>query len=46
MDEKLEKYYDTCEKLIIYVKDRPGLDLSYAIDSSKITNKSADHFNE
>ncbi|MFB9055259.1 dTDP-glucose 4,6-dehydratase [Mariniflexile ostreae] len=36
MDEKLEQPKDTSEKLISYVKDRPGHDLRYAIDASKI----------
>ena len=30
---------DTSEKLIAYVKDRPGHDLRYAIDASKIKEK-------
>ena len=36
MDEKLERDLGTSEKLITYVKDRPGHDLRYAIDASKI----------
>ncbi|MDA7706981.1 dTDP-glucose 4,6-dehydratase [Flavobacteriaceae bacterium] len=36
MDEKLERTAGTSEKLITYVKDRPGHDLRYAIDASKI----------
>ena len=41
MDEKLERDPGTSEKLITYVKDRPGHDLRYAIDASKI-NKDLD----
>jgi len=36
MDIKLERVTGSSEKLITYVKDRPGHDLRYAIDSSKI----------
>ena len=36
MDEKLGRKSGTSEKLITYVKDRPGHDLRYAIDASKI----------
>ena len=36
MDEKLDRDLGTSEKLITYVKDRPGHDLRYAIDASKI----------
>lgn len=36
MDEKLNNPYGTSEKLITYVKDRPGHDLRYAIDATKI----------
>ena len=36
MDEKLGRNLGTSEKLIKYVKDRPGHDLRYAIDASKI----------
>lgn len=39
MDEKLNKPIGTSEKLIIFVKDRPGHDLRYAIDASKINEK-------
>jgi len=39
MDEKLERDPGTCEKLITYVKDRPGHDLRYAIDASKINKE-------
>ena len=41
MDEKLNRATGTSEKLITYVKDRPGHDLRYAIDASKI-NKELD----
>ncbi|MDA7596468.1 dTDP-glucose 4,6-dehydratase [Flavobacteriales bacterium] len=41
MDEKLERDSGTSAKLIKYVKDRPGHDLRYAIDASKI-NKELD----
>ena len=36
MDDKLSRKTGTSEKLITYVKDRPGHDLRYAIDASKI----------
>ncbi len=36
MDKKLNRPTGTSEKLITYVKDRPGHDLRYAIDSSKL----------
>ena len=36
MDRKLDRPSGTSEKLITYVKDRPGHDLRYAIDSSKL----------
>ena len=36
MDAKLCRKTGTAEKLITYVKDRPGHDLRYAIDASKI----------
>jgi dTDP-glucose 4,6-dehydratase len=36
MDMKLNRPRGTSEKLITYVKDRPGHDLRYAIDSSKL----------
>jgi dTDP-glucose 4,6-dehydratase len=39
MDEKLERAAGTSEKLITYVKDRPGHDLRYAIDASKINKE-------
>jgi len=36
MDKKLGRAAGTSEKLITYVKDRPGHDMRYAIDSSKL----------
>ena len=39
MDEKLGQNKGTSEKLITYVKDRPGHDLRYAIDASKINKE-------
>ena len=39
MDKKLDRPAGTSEKLITYVKDRPGHDLRYAIDSSKLQNE-------
>jgi dTDP-glucose 4,6-dehydratase len=39
MDEKLGRKSCTSEKLITYVKDRPGHDLRYAIDASKINKE-------
>ncbi|MRX67945.1 dTDP-glucose 4,6-dehydratase [Flavobacterium resistens] len=39
MDGKLEREKGTSEKLITYVKDRPGHDLRYAIDASKINKE-------
>jgi dTDP-glucose 4,6-dehydratase len=36
MDKKLDRPAGTSEKLITFVKDRPGHDLRYAIDSSKL----------
>lgn len=36
MDEKLNRPVGTSEKLITFVKDRPGHDLRYAIDATKI----------
>jgi len=38
MDKKLNRFEGSSEKLITYVKDRPGHDLRYAIDASKIKN--------
>ena len=39
MDEKLGREEGTSAKLITYVKDRPGHDLRYAIDASKINKE-------
>jgi dTDP-glucose 4,6-dehydratase len=39
MDEKLGRNAGESEKLITYVKDRPGHDLRYAIDASKINRE-------
>jgi len=39
MDKKLGRDYGTSEKLITYVKNRPGHDLRYAVDASKISNE-------
>jgi dTDP-glucose 4,6-dehydratase len=39
MDEKLGNLPGTSEKLITYVKDRPGHDRRYAIDASKISKE-------
>ena len=39
MDEKLQKPKNSSEKLITYVKDRPGHDLRYAIDANKINKE-------
>ena len=39
MDEKLGNAPGTSEKLITYVKDRPGHDKRYAIDASKISKE-------
>lgn len=39
MDEKLQRIAGSSEKLITYVKDRPGHDLRYAIDASKINRE-------
>lgn len=39
MDEKLGREKGTSEKLITFVKDRPGHDLRYAIDASKINSE-------
>ncbi|GAA3777017.1 dTDP-glucose 4,6-dehydratase [Corallibacter vietnamensis] len=39
MDKKLNREAGTSEALITYVKDRPGHDLRYAIDASKIKDK-------
>lgn len=39
MDAKLNRPLGDSEKLITYVKDRPGHDLRYAIDASKINKE-------
>lgn len=39
MDEKLGRETDTSQQLITYVKDRPGHDLRYAIDASKLNEE-------
>ena len=39
MDKKLSRHEGTSEKLIKYVKDRPGHDFRYAIDASKINSE-------
>jgi dTDP-glucose 4,6-dehydratase len=39
LDKKLDRPAGTSEKLITYVKDRPGHDLRYAIDSSKLQSE-------
>ena len=39
MDNKLRRGKGDSEKLIMYVKDRPGHDLRYAIDANKIHNE-------
>lgn len=39
MDQKLGRPAGTSERLITYVKDRPGHDLRYAIDASKINQE-------
>jgi dTDP-glucose 4,6-dehydratase len=39
MDEKLGRDKGSSEKLITYVKDRPGHDLRYAIDANKINKE-------
>ena len=39
MDEKLGRPEGDSEQLITYVKDRPGHDLRYAIDASKINRE-------
>ena len=39
MDAKLGRVAGESEKLITYVKDRPGHDLRYAIDASKINKE-------
>lgn len=39
MDKKLNREPKSSERLITYVKDRPGHDLRYAIDASKINRE-------
>ena len=39
MDQKLENKKEKSEKLITYVKDRPGHDRRYAIDATKINKE-------
>ncbi len=39
MDEKLKRPVGSSEKLIEFVKDRPGHDLRYAIDATKINTE-------
>jgi dTDP-glucose 4,6-dehydratase len=39
MDSKLNQSEGTSAQLITYVKDRPGHDLRYAIDASKINKE-------
>jgi dTDP-glucose 4,6-dehydratase len=39
LDTRLERNPGTSEKLITYVKDRPGHDMRYAIDSAKLTHE-------
>ncbi len=39
MDRKLNRQHGSSEKLITYVKDRPGHDLRYAINASKINKQ-------
>jgi len=39
MDQKLGRAQGTAEQLITYVKDRPGHDLRYAIDATKINQE-------
>ena len=39
MDEKLGRENGSSEKLITYVKDRPGHDKRYAIDATKLSNE-------
>lgn len=43
MDHKLDREVGTSKKLITFVKDRPGHDLRYAIDASKL-NKELDWY--
>ena len=39
MDVRLSREKGSSEELITYVKDRPGHDRRYAIDSSKLKNE-------
>ena len=39
MDEKLGRSPETSRKLITFVSDRPGHDLRYAIDATKINRE-------
>jgi len=39
MDSKLNRAHGSSEKLITFVKDRPGHDLRYAIDSTRLQNE-------
>ena len=39
MDQKLGREEGESKKLITYIKDRPGHDLRYAIDATKINEK-------
>ena len=39
MDEKLGRAKGSSEKLITFVKDRPGHDLRYAIDATKLNKE-------
>ena len=39
MDVKLGRNFGTSEKLITFIKDRPGHDFRYAIDSTKINKE-------
>jgi dTDP-glucose 4,6-dehydratase len=39
MDSKLDRAPGSSEKLITFVKDRPGHDLRYAIDSTRLQNE-------
>jgi dTDP-glucose 4,6-dehydratase len=39
MDEKLGREIGHSEKLITYIKDRPGHDRRYAIDATKINKE-------
>lgn len=43
MDEKLDRPKGTSQKLITFVKDRPGHDLRYAIDATKINQELGYH---